>query len=321
MKILFSADIHIKLGQKNVPVEWAKNRYKLLIEQLIQHTVAADMFVIGGDVFDKLPNMEELEIYYDLVANCALPTLIYPGNHESVKKDTTFFTHLKRVTSLLNPLVTIIDDYYTHPTGEFDIIPYNRLKQYSPSTTEFNSKVLFTHVRGDIPPHVKAEVPLELFDKWKVVLAGDLHSYENSQRNILYPGSPVTTSFHRNLVDTGVILFDTDTFEHNWLKLELPQLVRKTIKAGEDMPATPYHHTIYEVEGDMVELANIADSDLIDKKVSKRESDTALMLDPNMTLQQELEEYLLYILLVNEDTVAQVLQIFNNNKDKINDSI
>ena len=93
MKILFSADIHIKLGQKNVPVEWAKNRYKLLIEQLIQHTVAADMFVIGGDVFDKLPNMEELEIYYDLVANCALPTLIYPGNHESVKKDTTFFTH------------------------------------------------------------------------------------------------------------------------------------------------------------------------------------------------------------------------------------
>lgn len=321
MKILFTADIHIKLGQKNVPVEWAKNRYKLLIEQLIQHTVAADMFVIGGDVFDKLPNMEELEIYYDLVANCALPTLIYPGNHESVKKDTTFFTHLKRVTSLLNPLVTIIDDYYTHPTGEFDIIPYNRLKQYSPSTTEFNSKVLFTHVRGDIPPHVKAEVPLELFDKWKVVLAGDLHSYENSQRNILYPGSPVTTSFHRNLVDTGVILFDTDTFEHTWLKLELPQLVRKTIKAGEDMPATPYHHTIYEVEGDMVELANIADSDLIDKKVSKRESDTALMLDPNMTLQQELQEYLLYILLVNEDTVAQVLQIFNNNKDKINDSI
>lgn len=321
MKILFTADIHIKLGQKNVPVEWAKNRYKLLIEQLIQHTVAADMFVIGGDVFDKLPNMEELEIYYDLVANCALPTLIYPGNHESVKKDTTFFTHLKRVTSLLNPLVTIVDDYYTHPTGEFDIIPYNRLKQYSPSTTEFNSKVLFTHVRGDIPPHVKAEVPLELFDKWKVVLAGDLHSYENSQRNILYPGSPVTTSFHRNLVDTGVILFDTDTFEHTWLKLELPQLVRKTIKAGEDMPATPYHHTIYEVEGDMVELANIADSDLIDKKVSKRESDTALMLDPNMTLQQELQEYLLYILLVNEDTVAQVLQIFNNNKDKINDSI
>lgn len=319
MKILFTADIHIKLGQKNVPVEWARNRYKLLIEQLMQQTVEADMFVIGGDVFDKLPNMEELEIYYDLVANCSLPTLIYPGNHESVKKDTTFFTYLKRVTSLLNPLVTIIDDYYTHPTGEFDIIPYNRLKQYHPKDIDFHADILFTHVRGDIPPHVKAEVNLELFDRWKVVLAGDLHSYENSQRNILYPGSPVTTSFHRNTVDTGVILFDTENFTHDWVPLKLPQLLRRTIQAGDDMPATEYHHTIYEVEGDMAELANIADSALIDKKVSKRESDTALILDPTMTLQEELEEYLLYILQVNETTVQEVLHVFNNNKDKIHD--
>lgn len=319
MKILFTADIHIKLGQKNVPVEWSKNRYKLFIEQLMQESVQADMLVIGGDIFDKLPNMEELEIYYDIVANCALPTLIYPGNHESVKKDTTFFTHLKRVTKLLNPLVTVIDDYYTHPEGLFDIIPYNKLKQYHPGDIDFHSNILFTHVRGDIPPHVKAEVDLSLFDRWKVVLAGDLHSYENSQRNILYPGSPVTTSFHRNVVDTGVILFDTEELTHDWIKLKLPQLLRKTIQAGEPMPATEYHHTIYEVEGDMAELANMEDSDLIDKKVSKRDTDTALMLDPTMTLQQELEEYLLYILQVSEETVQEVLHVFNNNKDKIHD--
>lgn len=319
MKILFTADIHIKLGQKNVPVDWARNRYKLFIEQLTQHAVQADMLVIGGDIFDKLPNMEELEIYYDLVANCTLPTIIYPGNHESVKKDTTFFTHLKRVTKLLNPLVTVVDDYYTHPDNSFDIIPYNRLKQYAPSDIDFHADILFTHVRGDIPPHVKAEVNLELFDRWKVVLAGDLHSYDNSQRNILYPGSPVTTSFHRNLVDTGVILFDTEDLSHNWIKLKLPQLLRKTIQAGDPMPATDYHHTIYEVEGDMAELANMEDSDLIDKKVSKRDTDTALILDPTMTLQQELEEYLLYILQVSEETVQEVLQVFNNNKDKIND--
>ena len=319
MKILFTADIHIKLGQKNVPVDWARNRYKLFIEQLTQHAVQADMLVIGGDIFDKLPNMEELEIYYDLVANCALPTIIYPGNHESVKKDTTFFTHLKRVTKLLNPLVTVVDDYYTHPDNSFDIIPYNRLKQYHAGDVDFHADVLFTHVRGDIAPHVKAEVNLELFDKWKVVLAGDLHSYDNSQRNILYPGSPVTTSFHRNLVDTGVIVFDTENLTHDWVKLKLPQLLRKTIQAGDPMPATDYHHTIYEVEGDMAELANMADSELIDKKVSKRDTDTALILDPTMTLQQELEEYLLYILQVSEETVAEVLQVFNNNKDKIHD--
>lgn len=319
MKILFTADIHIKLGQKNVPIEWAKNRYTSLISQLKDQQYGADMFIIGGDVFDRLPNMEELEIYYDLILNCVIPTLIYPGNHESVKKDTTFFTHLKSVSNKLNNLVTIIDDYYTDPTGTFDIIPYNRLKQYRPNDIDFHSEILFTHVRGEIPPHVKAEVDLAIFDRWKTVLAGDLHSYDNCQSNILYPGSPVTTSFHRVAVDTGVIQYDSNTHAHTWIKLELPQLIRKTIQAGEPMEATDYHHTIYEIEGDMVELANIADNDLIDKKVSKRDLDTALILEPTMTIQQELEEYLLYILQVSEETVSEVLHVFNNNKDKIDD--
>lgn len=319
MKILFTADIHIKLGQKNVPIDWAKCRYNDLITDLVTMQKQCDMFVIGGDIFDKLPNMEELEIYYDLVSRCEIDTLIYPGNHESIKKDTTFFTYLKSVTNRLNKKVRVIDDYYS--TEEFDIIPYNRLKEYHPQDIDFHAKLLFTHVRGAIEPHVKPEVDLSIFDRWQTVLAGDLHSYENSQRNILYPGSPVTTSFHRNVVDTGVIVFDTDSHEHIWQKLELPQLIRKTIKAGEPMEPTTYHHTIYEIEGDLAELGAMADSDLIDKKLLKRETDTALILDPKMTMAEELKEYLLYILQLSEDKADEVVQVFNNNKEKLDDNI
>lgn len=316
MKILFTADIHIKLGQKNVPVEWALNRYKLLQADLVEAQSHADMFIIGGDIFDKLPNMEELEVYYDLVSSCKIPTIIYPGNHESVKKDTTFFTYLKNVTNRLNSLVTVVDDYYS--TEDFDIIPYNRLKHYEKQGNDsFKAPVLFTHVRGEIPPHVKPEVDLAIFDKWKVVLAGDLHSYDNCQRNILYPGSPVTTSFHRSVVDTGVILFDTSNLEHEWIKLKLPQLIRKTIQAGELMEATEYHHTIYEIEGDMAELGALADSELIDKKVVKRDTDTALILDPKMTLAEELKEYLLYISQLPEDRVESLVHILHDNMSKL----
>ena len=92
MKILFTADVHIKLGQKNVPVDWAKNRYEMLFAQLVDLFEQADMFIIGGDVFDRLPTMEELEIYFDLVQLCTIPTTIYSGNHEAVKKDTTFLS-------------------------------------------------------------------------------------------------------------------------------------------------------------------------------------------------------------------------------------
>ena len=317
MKIVFTADLHIKLAQKNVPVEWAKNRYNLLIESLAKECIGKDIFIIGGDIFDRMPTMEELEVYYSLVCSIKIPCLIYPGNHESLKKDTTFFTFLKQVTNRLNPKVEVIDDYYS--TNVFDIIPYNRLKEYHPSRIDFHNKILFTHVRGDIPPHVKAEVNLELFDRWEVVLAGDLHSYDNCQRNILYPGSPITTSFHRNTVDTGIIVFNSDTMDHEWVKLKLPQLIRKTIQAGEDMPATDYDHTIYEVEGDMAMLGSMLDSDLIDKKVVKRETDTALILEPTMTLQEEVKEYLLYILQLDEDTVDAVLHILNDNMDKLND--
>lgn len=313
MKILFTADIHIKLNQKNVPVDWAKNRYEMFIDQLRKLQSTCDLLVLGGDVFDRMPTMEELEVYYDLVASIKIPCIIYPGNHESLKKDTTFFTFLKRSTQRLNKLVTVIDDYYK--LENIDFIPYNKLKEFDPKL--FSGDILFTHVRGEIPPHVKPEIDLDIFNQWQVVLAGDLHSYENSQRNILYPGSPCTTSFHRNIVSTGVIIFDTVSLKHDWETLELPQLLRKTIKAGDEMLATEYHHTIYEIEGDMSELGALEDHTLIDKKIVKRETETALILDPTMTIAGELQEYLLYILQLPEQTVESILLILNDNMDKI----
>jgi DNA repair exonuclease SbcCD nuclease subunit len=317
MKVLFLADLHIKLGQKNVPVDWALNRYRLFHEKIGVLQKQADMVILGGDVFDKLPNMEELEVYFELVKVFDRTTIIIPGNHESVKKNTTFLTNLKAVTSAVNPLVKIIDDFYT--LGPIDFIPYNKLKEYHPQDVDFHNDILVTHCRGEIPPHVKPEVPLELFERWRVVLAGDLHSYENSQRNILYPGSPMSTSFHRSAVDNGVILFDTDSLTHEWISLGLPQLIRKTIRAGEPMPATTYDHTIYEVEGDMADLADVENSLLLDKKVTKRDHDVALMLDQDMQLVDELVEYLQFILNIQESNLEQIVQEFKALEHRIGD--
>ena len=319
MKILFTADVHIKLGQKNVPVPWAKNRFQLFVEQFAEMQKSADLVIIGGDVFDRLPTMDEVELYFDLVVSFTKPTLIYPGNHEMLKKDTTFLTFLKKSTQRMNPLVTLVDDYWENDV--VDIIPYNKLKEYEKNPRVFSNKILCTHVRGEIPPHVKPEVDLDIFKQWDVVLAGDLHSYENSQRNILYPGSPYTTSFHRSPVTTGAIILDTDTLGHEWRKFALPQLLKKTITAEEastSANATEFDHTIYEVQGDMQELGDLQDSELIASKLIKRDTDSALMLDPEMTLDQEVKEYLTYILELPEPTVDKVLQEMQNHADKLN---
>jgi DNA repair exonuclease SbcCD nuclease subunit len=317
MKVLFTADIHIKLGQKNVPVDWAKNRYDLLWKEFERCQEQAEVFVIGGDVFDKLPNMEELEVYFDLINHCTIPTIIYSGNHEAIKKNTTFMSNLAKATNKMNRNVIVIDDYYSD--YGIECVPYNKLKEFEQGKHPWpeGGSILCTHVRGEIPPHVHPEVDLDIFKDWDLVLAGDLHSYENSQRNILYPGSPVTTSFHRHSVDTGVILLDNDTLDHTWIKLKVPQLIRKTVGVNDPKPPTDYDHTIYQVEGDLQELGELEDSDLIDRKVLKRETDTALLLDKDMTLNEEVSEYLRYILQLPEPTIELALQELQNYADKI----
>jgi hypothetical protein len=319
MKILFTADVHIKLGQKNVPVDWAKNRFQMFVEQFAEMQASADLVIIGGDVFDRLPTMDEVELYFDFVESFTKPTLIYPGNHEMLKKDTTFLSNLKKSTHRLNPLVSVVDDYYSD--GVVDIIPYNKLKDYEKHGRAFGNRILCTHVRGEIPPHVKPEVDLDIFSRWDIVLAGDLHSYENSQRNILYPGSPYTTSFHRSRVDTGAIILDTNTLGHEWQQFQLPQLLKKTIGAEEaatSATATAFDHTVYEVQGDMQELGELADSELIATKVIKRDSDSALLLEPEMSLDEEVREYLTYILELPEPTVDKVLKEMQNHAEKLN---
>lgn len=314
MKVLFSADWHLKLGTKNIPDEWVINRYNTLFNELHLLEQISDMHIIGGDIFDRLPNMSELELYFKYVAGCKCKTIIFSGNHEMLKKNTTFLTNLKEVTNRINPLVEIIDEVTS--IGTMDFIPYNKLKEEI-LPWFLCGDILFTHVRGEIPPHVKPEIDLDLFKDWKLVLAGDLHSHSNSQRNILYPGSPVTTSFHRNLVETGVIRLDSDTLKWEWVALEVPQLLRKTIKVGEPMEATDYHHTIYEIEGDMSDLHLVEESDLIDKKISKRDNDVTLILNNEMSIQEELNEYLQYILQIPEDRIEKVMKEFNDNITKL----
>lgn len=313
MQVLVSADWHIKVGAKNIPSAWAIDRYNQLFRKLHDLENTVDLHIIAGDIFDKVPSLEELELYYNFISGVKCKCFIIPGNHESLKKDTTFFSFLKSITTRVNPLVNVIDDFYTY--GGIDFIPYNKLKEFEKGVKyTFDNNILVTHVRGEIPPHVKAEVDLSIFDKWKVVLAGDLHSYSNSQGNILYPGSPLTTSFHRSKVDTGVIIIDTDNLgEHRFISLDLPNLIRKTIKAGEPMVPTAPDLTIYEVSGDMQELASLSDNELLDKKVVKRNNDTSLILSPEMSLAQEVSEYLMYILELPKDTIDKVMLEYHNN--------
>jgi len=315
--ILFTADWHIKLGQKNVPREWALNRYKLFFEQLYALEEQCSMHIIGGDLFDRLPSMEELELYFSFIRKVKIPTIIYDGNHEATKKNKTFFTQLKQVSRDINPLINIVDISYIDKDLGYGILPYADLHRKDIIDHFDKTKPLFTHVRGEIPPHVKPEIDLDLLEDFPVVFAGDLHAHSNTQRNIVYPGSPMTTSFHRNVVETGYLLINDKDWSWFWERFELPQLLRKTVTDPNDMISTKYHHTIYEIEGDIQELAGIKNTDLLDKKVVKRSSEAALVIDKDMTVEEELVEYLTYILEINEERIPDIIGLFNDYASKV----
>jgi len=308
MKLLFTADWHIKLGQKNVPRDWQLNRFRSMFSQLL--TEEFDLLVIGGDIFDAMPKLEELELYFEFIKQVApRRTVIYPGNHEALKKTTTFLTYLKTITEVAsNGSATILDEITK--IDNIDFIPYNRLKTFKPE--DFSGNILCTHVRGEIPPHVHPEVDLDLFYRWDLVLAGDLHSHSNSQRNIVYPGSPVTTSFHRSETKTGYLLVDTGSLKWEFKELQVPQLIRKTVTSPDEMVKTEYHHTIYELEGDLASLKAKVNTELLDKKIVRKESKSTLSLH-NLTLSQELELYLKEIMKLDSTRVKEVMTLFNDN--------
>jgi len=311
--ILFTADWHLKLGQKNVPIEWACARYKMFFELIRELENDCDRHIIGGDLFDRVPSMDELTLYFDFISGITIPTLIYDGNHEATRKNNTFFTNLKKATSDINPLVEIIDTTYTE--DDWAILPYADLHRKG-SIEAIDAQILFTHVRGEIPPHVVPEVKLDRFDKFNTVFAGDLHAHENTQRNIVYPGSPMTTSFHRSRVKTGCLLIDKD-WSWEWRELKLPQLIRKTVDNPDLMIQTTFDHTIYELEGDIQDLAKIKNSDLLDKKVIKRQVEARLNLTADMTIGDELVLYLQEILNLDNTKIKNIIGVFNDYSTEV----
>ena len=314
--ILFTADWHIKLGQKNVPLPWACSRYEMFFEQIEdavkEHNIT--LHIIGGDLFDRVPSMDELTLYFDFVKNTNVETIIFDGNHEATKKNKTFFTNLKRVTKELNPKVTVVTEtFYLH---DWAILPYADLHRKNSIEDIDDVEFLFTHVRGEIPPHVTPEVDLERFDRFRTVFAGDLHAHENTQRNIVYPGSPMSTSFHRNKIKTGYLVIDDD-WNWTWHEFNLPQLYRKTVTNPDEMIPTMFDHTIYEIEGDVTDLANIKNSELLDKKLLRKTSESTLALQKEMSIEEELVLYFTEVLNLDETKISKIIGVFNDYSKEV----
>ncbi len=288
--MLFVADEHVLLRRKGVPAEFEKLRYSQLFEKLLNLSASSSCAAVihGGDLFDRSPTIQETALVVRYLNAVIKPTYIISGNHEQIKKDTTFLSELSNIIS--NPLVTIITDYATYNIDgtNIDFIPFNRLKQFEKEgNSALNSELLITHVRGCIPPHVTPEVNLGIFDRWKLVLAGDLHSHSNSQRNIVYPGSPLTTSFYRTKPKKGILKVDLDTLGIEFIDLNLPALIKLTVESKDEITENTTEDFIAYDIVPKVEAIIEAKEDTVFHKEASREDAILAVLDAEESKKQE----------------------------------
>ena len=135
---------------------------------------------------------------------------------------------------------------------------------------------------------------------WGLCLLGDLHfNHRYGDTNCYYPGSPVNTTFDRDENrEYGVDIYefvDSSNYAREFYNLDLPKLIRRTIKAGETMTTDARHHVVYEVKGNIDELSKIERTELLDKKVVEKPSDDSTLDLKGKTIYEELEIYLKHI--------------------------
>ena len=305
MRVLFLADLHIKLGQKKVPVEWQTQRFLRLFQEIHSATRVhkIDKIIIGGDYFDSpKPSVQELVLGVSLLYTLNTETIIFSGNHECFGKRESI---LSLLAPLLTTRVSVVD--YEYRSKDFDIIPYTSL--HNEKWAKAESKLLFTHVRGDIGGIAKAEVDLERFKEWELVLAGDLHDHSMSQENIVYPGSPLNTSFarERKVGEHGYVVLDTDTLDWEFHPLDLPQLIRKSVTSTDQIKKGEVDHIIYEVEGDAGSLAMVKEHELLDKKINTEYESKASLQLRNLLYSEELAVYLKEVQGLDDKEIARLI--------------
>ena len=84
------------------------------------------------------------------------------------------------------------------------------------------------------------------------------------------------------------------------------------------MVPTDFDHTIYELEGDVQDLAKIKNSELLDKKVVKREVEATLNLTSEMSMSDELVVYLQDILNLDKDKIKAIIGVYNDYSTEVN---
>lgn len=195
-------DLHISHKSDRV---FETKRLDAFIEHLEQYRGGSYTLNLLGDTFDSnSPSLEDIRAFYSIVERLQVvfkSIVVIPGNHDFKVFNYlphNGFTYIDRPTTI----------------GDIQYLPWTHLEEFTSRlrTSKYKGKLLLTHARCTIEPHIVEETDMELLSsRYDKVVLGDIHMPHSPYPNVFYTSEPSQHHYKTyNKNSTGYILIDED---------------------------------------------------------------------------------------------------------------
>jgi len=212
--------------------------------QLAAHFVdkSYQVVIINGDLLDSMPpTLEEVQLaqYFITEISKVSKVLLLDGNHEAI--------NVKKRLSLYDFVLPHNCEYIKDKIISLDGNTY-RLTSWSvlKRLTTGSADVLITHVRANMPPHIKAERDMQFIKNYKLCVFGDIHHKYKVASNAFYTSSPYQVAFTSSK-PTGSYIVINDDLSWEYVDLQLPQKIKLVGEADAFMDFEPNPTDLYKV--------------------------------------------------------------------------
>lgn len=243
MKILFIGDPHLKITRFDLA-----KRFLHWINEVISD-YKPNVVVNLGDTFDthavlRSEIMGEFKRHVSHTTNLGIKYFYILGNHDFYKPNSSEYHALQALEHM--PLLTIVDKRIDFNDANITMVPH------LPDHTKFPKDVKSiciahqTFVGADYG-YMRPEVGVDAGAvNAEIIISGHIHVKQEFGK-VIYPGTPYAQSVNDIDQHKGVLLFDTETYEKEFIETPLPMWKGARYELTSDFTAQNLHEDLSEI--------------------------------------------------------------------------
>lgn len=313
MKILLLGDPHLKISRFNLSVELLQ-----WFNKVIKDT-KPDLVVNLGDCFDTHAVLRS-ELMYEFkkhVVECPTEYIYVLGNHDMYKPNDSKY-HALQVFDL--PNLKVIDT--RTDIGDITYVPYIHDFENFPKDTQ---KICIAHQTfiGADYGYYRPDVGVDA-DKIdaEIIISGHIHKKQTFGK-VTYPGTPCSYDLNDINQEKGVMLFDTETYQFEFIYSPFPRWRGVKIDMSECSSIDDLHeqvkssinssdHWVIDITGPKAEIVHYLDS----KKWANLQKKQSIRVRPTYIDSNRVERKKISAIKMSDIVCEYIDNIYNGSIDR-----